>query len=315
MNVKAGTYTGNGADNRNISGVGFQPDFVLVKGGSSSAFFSSASSPADKSKGAVSASTMNANQIQAFQSDGFQLGSDSAVNTTSTVYYYIAIKCDSADSKIGSYTGSGSDNNNVTGVGFTPTFVMVWSDSNNQPWWRTSLMGSGGDSSCRFDSDLRTDNIQALQSDGFQLGTSSEVNGSGRTCYYLAVKDASAVFGVFTYTGNGSDNRSISGIGFQPDFVLVQNTDTNGTPSVIRFTDETGDNSFEVAAVGEATNKIQAFETDGFQVGNNNSANQNTIKYHGFALKNAAPAAATTTQRRTLSALGTRSGSRQVRAA
>src|SRR3972149_3655857 len=41
MQSAQGTYTGDGIDDRDITGVGFQPDLVIIKGGSNSAIWRS----------------------------------------------------------------------------------------------------------------------------------------------------------------------------------------------------------------------------------------------------------------------------------
>jgi hypothetical protein len=84
--------------------------------------------------------------------------------------------------------------------------------------------------------------------------------------------------------GNGSDNRSITGFGFQPDFALTQ-FPTLGVAAALRFKDQAGDSSFLIDATGANTNRIQAFETDGFQVGTNTAVNFNANTFFSFGFK------------------------------
>ena len=48
------------------------------------------------------------------------------------------------------------------------------------------------------------------------------VNRTGTTYHYVAWNEIPGKVDVGTYTGNGADNRNITGVGFQPDFVMVQ---------------------------------------------------------------------------------------------
>ena len=61
-----------------------------------------------------------------------------------------------------------------------------------------------------------------MSADGFQVGTASNVNTANVVYYYLAFKNASDSFQSGTYTGNNTDNRSVTGVGFKPDFVLTE---------------------------------------------------------------------------------------------
>ena len=56
----------------------------------------------------------------------------------------------------------------------------------------------------------------------------SRVNASGITYHYVAWNEIAGKVDVGTYTGNAVDNRNIPGVGFQPDFVMVQ-TDSDGS--------------------------------------------------------------------------------------
>ena len=85
---KTGTYTGTGADNRNVTGVGFESEFVIVKATSVNAFaIGKTESTGYNTDANVAGAT---NQLQALQSDGFQVGTDANVNQNTTSYMYLA---------------------------------------------------------------------------------------------------------------------------------------------------------------------------------------------------------------------------------
>jgi hypothetical protein len=92
--TKTGSYVGNGNDNRSITGVGFQPDFVMVIGNvAASAVVATAEMGLDKSKRLSAVQVLASNLIQnASEADGFQIGSADEVNGNGINYYYIAIR-------------------------------------------------------------------------------------------------------------------------------------------------------------------------------------------------------------------------------
>ena len=99
--------------------------------------------------------------------------------------------------------------------------MFVLGDNGDEPVYKVSAVTpataafsfTGGDS---------TNYITALGADGFTVGTDTRVNRSGDLYHYLAWSETPGKIGVGTYTGTGADNRNIAGVGFQPDFVMVQ---------------------------------------------------------------------------------------------
>jgi hypothetical protein len=125
-------------------------------------------------------------------------------------------------------------------------------------------------------SGVNTDTIPSLDADGFtaQVGADSQedMNASGVTYNYIAFNQVAGKIKVGEYTGNGSDNRDITGVGFQPEYVLLQTY--NGGDQVIQRSDQmTGDNSIDFYGALTA-NRIQSLLSDGFQVGNDARVNQ-----------------------------------------
>ena len=92
--------------------------------------------------------------------------------------------------------------------------MIVLGENTADPAQRSSAMS--GDLSVGFDTFEGPDFIQALQPDGFQLGTENEVNANGTTYHYAAWEAIPGRMAVGTYTGNSTDNRSITGVGFRP---------------------------------------------------------------------------------------------------
>jgi hypothetical protein len=128
------------------------------------------------------------NRIQAINADGFEVGSNSDVNNSGTAYYWIAFDVTSKV-KVGSYTGNGSDNRNITGVGINPDWVWVKRGATSQSVTTSDAVGADGSSywSAAFPF---TNRIQALIVGGFQVGSDADVNSSSGTTtyYYLAAE-------------------------------------------------------------------------------------------------------------------------------
>lgn len=290
MYIKSGTYSGNGTDNRGITGVGFQPEFVFIKGGSQIAVMRSASMAGDVSKAVIGTTALEANLIQSLDSDGFTLGNDARVNAAATTYYYLAIAdSGSSDFNEGTYTGDGSDGRSISGAGFQPDMAIVISEGANRTYWTSVEQLSTADRSQRFDSTVLTDRIQALEADGFQVGTAAEVNTNTVNYYWVAFKKVTGFFNIVEYTGDGNDDRSISGVGFTPDFALTQTQNLSAQNAAVRFKDHVGDSSALVGANADAANRIQAFESDGIQLGTTTQVNGSGPIYTAFFFKENAP--------------------------
>lgn len=109
QHVQSGTYTGNATDNRAITGVGFQPDIIIVRiDDSKYAVIRTSTMNGDLSKDMAGATSPEANLIQSLDSDWFTVGTDDRVNKTAKVVHWIASKAGSHAIKVGSYTGNGS---------------------------------------------------------------------------------------------------------------------------------------------------------------------------------------------------------------
>lgn len=292
MQIKTITYTGNGSDSRSITGCGFQPDVVIIKketfNATRGAIIRTASMTGDNSKDLAATSTFAANLIQALETDGFQIGTDEGVNTNLGAYHAVCFKADSSDLKESTYTGNGADSRSITGVGFQPTMVIVFTSSSDNssayPVYRQP--GNSGDVTSTFQNNNGGANmIQTLETDGFQVGTDERVNANTIAYYYVAFKDVSGYFKTSTYVGNGADDRSITGVGFQPDDVWVQDSSGFDDGGVWKPSTLAGDSAMVYSGSGAGANYIQALASDGFQVGTDSRTNGDTQTYGYMAWK------------------------------
>lgn len=289
MQVKAGSYTGNGTVDRAVTGVGFQPDLVIVKRANTgdTAFFRTSSMASGSSMTLRADSGIVTGGIKTFTSDGFTLGTNGEVNANTVTYYYLAVKKDSAgDFDYGTYTGNGADNRTLTLQSTFPfTWLVIKGDGGRTGAYRNKDLAGDATHAFYF-TGINSDQIQSMSTTtgDVQLGTSDFVNANSRTYYWFGFKEVAGFSTSFTYTGNGSDNRDISipGTTFQPGFVWLKRQDSSDPR--MRTSAHSGDSSQSFDGATE-TNSIQGFNATGFQVGNNSQVNNNTSTYHVLALK------------------------------
>ncbi len=273
-----GSYTGNGADNRNISGVGFQPDIVIIRyDNNTAAVIRTSSMPADASKLITGNAALAANYIQSFAADGFQIGSNNNVNQNARLFHWVAMKT-GANVNIGTYTGNGVDNRNITGVGFQPDWVITMANA-EQDVFRPALV-AGDNSYLMNGTNSIADRIQSILADGFQIGTNADVNQNARAYYWIAFNDT-AVVKTGSYTGDSVDGRTIT-TGITQQMVWVKRL--NARQSVWRSDTASGDRTLYWGTTAAVADRIQAIVTNGFQVGTDQDVNQNAQTYYYLAL-------------------------------
>jgi len=278
----SGKYLGDGKDNRQIKGVGFQPDVVILK------------SLDNTDQALLKTSTMAAytkkwgglwdnGLITSLDSDGFTVQGEIACNLKDVWFYWQAWKADGATvMKVGSYTGNGVDDRQYTDVGFEPDLVHIAKAAGSGPITSRSSSLSG-DKSFQFtnNADVITNRIQDFIANGFELGDDLEVNGDGTTYHYVAFKAVTGAFAVGTYTGNGNDDRSITGFGFAPSYTIV--VCESGAPqrrAVQASHKADADITWSFYTYSEAADYIQAFEPDGIQVGSATWVNYSSGTFH-----------------------------------
>lgn len=293
FNIKAVAYTGTGLA-QPITGLGFTMNtgtntVLVIKGGANIAQVTTGEMGANKTQ-SITGSTPGSGEVTSLDADGFTLGTLGAVNTLGTTYHAIAIyDSTGASVKTGTYAGNATGPRSFTGLGFSPNALFTWDDLGDTGGYRTSDMPT--DSFLPYNGGaLLTDRILSLDSDGFTVSFRNEVNGTGRNYYWVAIKTTANLFKTITYTGNATDNRDITGMGFQPDCVWDKDSTTDAM--AVRFSTETGDNAFLMTATGEAANIIQSFGTDGYQVGTSANTNGNTNTYYSVGFKNSTGAVA-----------------------
>jgi len=246
-------YSGNGST-QSITGVGFQPDLLWQKSRSNAygnMWFDAVRGASQRlmSNTTGGESGTSPDSITSFDSDGFSLGADIAVNgngTTNVAWNWKANGAGVANTdgsisstvsanttsgfSIVSYSGGGSFGDTVGhGLNSVPAMIIVKCTSASSDWyiWQKN-MGANDNQFMAFNtSALQTSgatifDVSAMSNTTFTLGTNIDVNGSGRTfvAYCFAEKKGFSKFG--SYIGNGSTDGTFVYTGFKPAFVLTK---------------------------------------------------------------------------------------------
>ena len=144
----------------------------------------------------------------------FTIGSHAEVNPNGVGVICYAFHSVSGYSKISSYSGSGNANNSVTGLGFSPAWIMIKRTDAADQWLivdntRTPFGDTEGDNLYAEASTAEGGgNSTAIQfdSNGFTVkGTDTMVNGSGGTYIYMAFADKREYAYWLDQSGNNND--------------------------------------------------------------------------------------------------------------
>lgn len=281
-----GTYTGNGADGRNITGLGFNPELVIIKGGANAAVFRVKQVSGDKTLKLGASGAAAANQIQRLMKDGFQVGTDAAVNAAATVYYWVAFGSNGSQEyfKTGRYQGNGADDRKLLrpGLSFKPDILAIRGDTATDSIFRTSSFS--GDDSGYFAGIANAANlIQALFKGGFEVGSNAGVNTNNGLEYFAAWKILEGVINVGTYSGDGASGRAIT-VGFKPGlFIVKQGNSTNQGRMVTK--DSGANNTLRIGAAAAAAGEILSVTETGVTVSADASVNAAGSTYYWMAFK------------------------------
>lgn len=213
-NQVIGTYSGTGVT-RAITGLGFRPQAVIVKS-TQIPNLTGGAIKTDVMAGDLSiliATFTDAHDgIVSLDSDGFTVGTGDSANASGIDYTYIAIYDGGLHGEgfffhHGSYVGNGADNRNIViDAGWQPSLVLCSAAGFVR---RDSTMV--GDFSIRMlGSSAVTDQIQAMNADGFQVGAT--LNQNAVTYYWLAWQGTAldSLLVANSYVGDGNSTQLVN---------------------------------------------------------------------------------------------------------
>ena len=313
---KTVTYTGTGSV-QSITGTGFRPDFVWLKGrnrGEDSGLFDTVRGPNEwlRSSTADAQNDFSGNYgISSFDSDGFTIGTGSAINNNGSTYVGWAWKAGNTwqsnlDGDIPStvnantangfsivkYHGNSASSATIGhGLSSAPQLIIT-KPMNLQAGWPTQASGYYG---LRLNengaNDTSNGNVfyanTAPTSSVYTVGGSDEVNDDYDYIAYCW-HSVSGFSKIGTYTGNGS-TQSITGLGFQPDWLMIKQINAANHWRIFDSARGLGNPQTLFASLSSVedneSNTVSSFDSDGFTMGSQQGVNDNGDTYLYFALK------------------------------
>jgi len=249
-------YTGTGSElSITLDGdTDMQPDWVWIKerNGATNQMLTDSVRGATKTLHSqnTDAESTDAQALKSFNSDGFTVGTDGDVNTSSDTYVSWNWKAgtsftndasatgigsiDSAGSvntdagfSIISYTGTGANATIAHGLGSVPKMYIA-RNIDDVEQWTTYHVGIGATHHLRLNTtDAKIDEAEVWNdteptSTVFSVGSSGAPNGDGNAhiAYCFAEKQGYSKFG--SYTGNGNADGPFVYTGFKPAMVILK---------------------------------------------------------------------------------------------
>ncbi len=309
-------YTGDGVDDKAITGVGFQPDWVwlktrsvadnhvlndAVRGGNKQLF----SNTTDQE---FTSTTL----LKTFDSDGFTLGTDSSVNgsgrtlvawnwlagngtvsnTDGTITSQVSANTDAGFSVV-SYTGNGSSSPYPSighGLTSTPEIIFCKTRDASASWIVYHTLVDGSLDYLNLDTTSANNNAAPSlpTSSIFYAGGDANRSGEDTIAYCFHSVPQYSKCGV--YTGNGSTDGTFVHCGFRPAWIMVKRTDSTSNWLILDNKREgynPDQDGLDANGSGaEGTAEQSDFLSNGFKVRNNSSgsnASGGTFIFLAFA--------------------------------
>ena len=246
-------YTGTGSTQSITNAGSFQPDLVWVKnrsGATDHALYDAVRGTTKQlESNTTTAETTEATGLTAFGTNGFTIGAlaqmntsannyvgwqwkaggATTVNTSGTISSNVSVNATAGFSVV-TYTGTGANATVGHGLGIAPRMIITFCRSNagsNHLTYHASL----GNTQCLLleatSAALTSStfwNNTSPTSSVFSLGTSGDVNTSGRTYVAYCWAEIAGFSSFGSYTGNGSADGVFVYLGFRPKFVMIKGT-------------------------------------------------------------------------------------------
>ena len=254
-------YTGTGASNAR-TGVGFQPDWVWIKGRSGATdhgLYDAVRGVQNQiESNNTDAETTEATGLTAFGTDGFTVGALAQLNTSAATYVAWNWKANgagvsntdgtitstvSANTTSGfsivSWTGNGSSGATVGhGLGVAPKMTIIKQRNSSNGWNVWAFANNAGDpdsfgelnSTAAWYQDQGADAPYTTQptSSLLTLTAYGQVNGNTNTYIAYCFADVKGYSKFGSYTGNGNADGTFVYTGFKPAYLMIKQSSAAG---------------------------------------------------------------------------------------
>ena len=297
-------YTGNGGT-KSITSLNFQPDFTWIKQrsspsrdhvlndsvrGANKILYSNLTNAEDTAGGSGSA------YFNSFDSNGFTVGSSiyyngssldyvawnwkaggaAVSNTDGTITSQVSANVDAGFSIV-SYTGASANQNVGHGLNETPQLIIVKNrDTTGNGWATQSPFSGGADYHMMLNlTQEAKNNVNWIWNDTeptssvFSIGENGITNTSGDKYIGYCFHSVSSYQKIGSYIGSGVSGKQVTGLGFDPSFVMIKKSSATGSWYMFDSVRKTGVYSDQLIAnssAAEGTGTYVEFITDGFQL-------------------------------------------------
>ena len=263
----------------------------------------------------TSALQTSTNGISSFDSGGWTMGGNGLMNNSGSTYVGWTWKAGgiptydtsgtlpafvSANQNAGFSVvrWKGNENANQTvphGLGAAPELAFIKQLDGTRDWTIPLLLsGYSTGNVLEFDTDALTDDNNkwsAISSSLLTVGASPYTNGNGSPYIGYFFRSITGFSKIGYYSGTGGSSRSFTGLGFQPDFIMIKCTSANSTRWHIydsargaakRLLWNSDGAEFNEVSVGN--DGLRSFDSDGWTVGNDGDLNGSgrTFLYMAF---------------------------------
>jgi len=241
-------YTGNGtaigSGGKAVTGVGFQPDMVWIKNRDAAdqwmCFDSVRGATKYLSLDDYDLEVTDTETLSTFDTDGFTLGNNVAVNTSGEDYVAYCFKITAGFFDIVTYTGNVTNRTIPHSLGVEPNFLITKSTTTGTApygWFvycsslpvtdpETDFMQLEITNPAVDQADIWNDT--APTSSVFSVGTNGVVNKSGDTYIAYLFADVEGFCKTGYYKGNGSTDGPFEYLGFSPELHIIKQTNAVG---------------------------------------------------------------------------------------
>ena len=269
------TYTGDGNDDRSITNSAnagnFKPDWLWIKQRDQTRHHMLVDSNRGATKhtftSLTNAESTNANGVQAFETNGFQLGTDTDVNQNTGTYVAWQWKSNggtatatisesgsnpaasvqantTAGFSIITYTGTGSQGTIAHGLGATPSMLWIKNRDASEGWIiDAQILTNNSNGTLHFNTDAEytsgTNQYGSHDSTNITIKTSGNINTDGQkyVAYVFTPIKGYSKFGIF-HSDNNADGTFVY-LGFKPKWLIAKNiTQTHDNHDWIIFDSE-----------------------------------------------------------------------------